>query len=154
MSRLQSILFIILIFIDQCFKYFVRSYIPYHNSINCISFGNILNIVNVRNSGMAFGILHNHYYVLLIIIFILLSIMIIYLYNFWYKLHNIIRIAFCFIVFGGISNLIDRLFYNSVLDFIDVGINFIRYPTFNIADIYICIGFLILFININKIKYS
>ncbi|MDR0915084.1 MAG: signal peptidase II [Endomicrobium sp.] len=151
MARLKSVLFTILIFIDQILKYLVVCYIPYCSYVNCISFNNLFNIVHVHNTGIAFGLFYKYESNLLIIIFILLLLMIIYLYNYWYKLHRMIRIAFCLIISGGISNLIDRLFHNYVIDFVDIGVNLIRYPTFNTADIYICIGFIILFININKI---
>jgi signal peptidase II len=153
MSKLQSIIFTILICIDQSLKYFVNYYIPYNNSINCIHISNLLNIIHMRNSGIAFGLFHKYTFVLLTIICILLLVMTIYLYKFWYKLQNIIRIALCFIISGGLSNLIDRLFYNSVIDFIDIGINMIRYPAFNTADMYIFIGLITLFININKVKH-
>jgi len=48
---------------------------------------------------------------------------------------------------GAIGNLIDRLIFGYVLDFIDVGIGSLRFWTFNIADAGISVGILILFVD-------
>ena len=57
------------------------------------------------------------------------------------------RTAYSLILAGGITNLIDRLFRGFVIDYIDVNELF-YYPVFNIADICIIIGILILVITI------
>ncbi len=41
---------------------------------------------------------------------------------------------------GALGNLIDRIIYGKVIDFIDVGASGLRWPTFNVADISICLG--------------
>jgi signal peptidase II len=48
---------------------------------------------------------------------------------------------------GAIGNLIDRLLFGYVLDFIDVGVGSLRFWTFNIADAGISFGILILLID-------
>ena len=47
---------------------------------------------------------------------------------------------------GALGNLLDRFMYGSVVDFIDVGIGGSRWPTFNLADIAITVGGVILVI--------
>ena len=48
---------------------------------------------------------------------------------------------------GGIfGNLIDRLFYGYVIDFLSFDIFGYKFPVFNIADIFICLGVFIIFI--------
>jgi len=47
---------------------------------------------------------------------------------------------------GALGNFLDRLFYGSVVDFIDVGIGLRRWPVFNVADIAITVGGLIVFL--------
>ena len=55
------------------------------------------------------------------------------------------------ILAGGIGNLIDRIFRGYVIDFIDI--NLFNFPNFNIADMSIVIGVIIIFIMIiNSIK--
>lgn len=59
-----------------------------------------------------------------------------------------------FVVGGAISNIIDRMQYNFVIDFIDMHIGVWHWPTFNIADIFIVIGVLgLLFKELRK-KYD
>jgi len=55
---------------------------------------------------------------------------------------SIINFAISMIIGGGISNLIDRIFRGSVIDYIDINY-WIKYPVFNIADIFIVIGVII-----------
>lgn len=55
-------------------------------------------------------------------------------------------IGLSLIVAGGVGNLIDRIIRGFVVDFIDFS-QLIRYPIFNIADIYIVIGCIVIGIN-------
>ncbi|MDR0890908.1 MAG: signal peptidase II [Endomicrobium sp.] len=137
---------LILILIDQIIKYFVICYIPYSMSINCIYNLNLLNFIHARNSGLAFGILKQYNNKLVLISFIGISLIIIlgYFFKFWSKLQTMNKLSLCMIISGGTSNLIDRFIYNAVIDFIDFGVNKTRYPVFNIADIYLCIGFILI----------
>jgi len=83
--------------------------------------------------------------------FFWLIICIFLVYNFMKSQNYNERIAFAFILSGAFSNLVDRLTRGCVIDFIDFKI----WPVFNLADIYITIGVLLLFINIlinNKSK--
>ena len=57
-------------------------------------------------------------------------------------------IAFSFIIGGGLSNIIDRFLYGSVVDFMNMGIGSLRTGIFNIADVSIIVG-IILYIVIN-----
>ena len=57
-------------------------------------------------------------------------------------------LSYSFILGGTIGNGIDRIFKGYVIDFINL--NFINFPVFNIADISINIGFIILLYNIFK----
>lgn len=49
-------------------------------------------------------------------------------------------LALSLIIGGSIGNLYDRLFLGYVIDFIDMGIHHWRWPTFNVADAFICLG--------------
>jgi signal peptidase II len=50
------------------------------------------------------------------------------------------RTALGLILGGAIGNLYDRIVYGSVIDWIDVGVGFHRWPTFNVADIGVSVG--------------
>ncbi len=54
------------------------------------------------------------------------------------------KVALILILAGGFSNMLDRVFYGCVRDFIDLKI----WPVFNLADIYITIGVLFLILNV------
>ena len=60
---------------------------------------------------------------------------------------NDIRAYFLIMVFGGsMGNLFDRLYYSAVPDFIDISINNFHWFIFNVADIFISIGVVLLII--------
>jgi signal peptidase II len=59
------------------------------------------------------------------------------------KTDNLTTITLCFVLAGGIGNLLDRVFRGFVIDYIDITLLFPS-PIFNLADIYIVCGWLIL----------
>ena len=63
-------------------------------------------------------------------------------------------IAFSFVIGGALGNLNDRIIYGYVIDFIEVYYNTFYWPIFNIADVAISIGVILLLCNIifNKKK--
>ena len=56
-------------------------------------------------------------------------------------------LGFCFVIGGGIGNLYDRFLYGSVTDFLNLGIGDIRTGIFNMGDVSIIMGFLLLALN-------
>jgi signal peptidase II len=55
-----------------------------------------------------------------------------------------LRIALALILGGAVGNLIDRLLYGKVVDFLEVGYKDLRWPIFNVADSAVTIGMIIL----------
>jgi len=107
---------------------------------------NYCNVYVTFNRGIAWGIgsnLHDWYTTILyIFIGCLLAYFIFYLKS---VLHNrILVIASMFILSGGISNFIDRIWYGAVIDFIQLHYAEWYFPVFNVADISITIGALFL----------
>lgn len=95
----------------------------------------------VKNEGAAFSILTSKR--LLLILLSLIAVIFIYYYIKKYKKNSI---GYSLLLGGIIGNLIDRLFFGFVIDFIGVIIFNYHFPIFNFADIFIVIGaFLILF---------
>ena len=89
----------------------------------------LLSFTYVTNTGAGFSILQNMNLMLIIISIIVLGLLI-------YFNNKIPRISLMLIVSGIVGNLIDRIFYGSVIDFI----NFRFWPIFNVADSLIFIG--------------
>jgi len=101
----------------------------------------------VKNYGAAFNILSGSR-IFLSLISIIFSILLIYLILRKNKLNLFDLYSYSFILGGTIGNGIDRIFRGFVVDFINL--NIINFPVFNIADISINIGFIILLYNIFK----
>ena len=106
-----------------------------------------LNINLIWNEGIAFGLFsfsEKTYYNILTILIIAVTLVI-----FWMilKSKRLERLAFMMIFSGSLGNIFDRLFYSAVPDFIDFHIKTFHWFIFNVADIFITIGVIILIYN-------
>jgi len=101
----------------------------------------------VKNYGAAFNIFSGSR-IFLSLISIIFSILLIYLIFGKTSLNFLDLYSYSFILGGTIGNGIDRVYKGFVVDFINL--NIINFPVFNIADISINIGFIILLYNIFK----
>ena len=122
-------------------KYIVVSNLNVLDSVNIIP--NFLNITYVTNSGGAFSILSGSRY-----FFIILGIIaIIYLIKYIMSDSNITKvdlIAYSLVISGIIGNLIDRIIYGYVIDYIHFYISSYSFAIFNFADMCIVIGAIII----------
>ena len=100
----------------------------------------------VFNEGVAFSIPIRGFVSIVITSMIIIGI--VFYYKKYIKSSLFSDVVFAMIIGGALGNLVDRLFYGSVIDYIKV----FSYPTFNIADIAIVVGFLILVIFFDRIK--
>jgi signal peptidase II len=108
------------------------------------------NLVLVFNKGIAFGIFnHGSFLKFMPLVLLFLTIIIVcgVVYLFWKENNNII--TFSLLITGGLGNILDRLTFGAVVDFLDFYIGKYHWPAFNIADSCICIG-IILFLFFNK----
>lgn len=111
---------------------------------------NFFSFSYLENRGAAFGIFQNKLFMLSAITIFILVILVVYLVR--YKpTSKLLRIAMALIISGAIGNLIDRIHYKYVVDFILLHYKDIYYyPTFNVADICVVIGTGLLVISILK----
>ena len=103
-----------------------------------------LNIQLFWNEGIAFGLFslkQGKLYNFLTIIIMILIILILYLA---FESNGIKKYSLLLIFGGAIGNLYDRIFYNAVPDFIDFHIENFHWLTFNLADIFISIGIIMM----------
>lgn len=143
--------------LDQITKIMVKSYMNLRESIPII--GNALRLTYIENDGMAFGIAINNKF-LFNSFSILAAFMILYYLIRLRHNHFMPKFALAAIFGGAIGNLIDRLIYGRVVDFLDANIPdipsfnlyffttpaFNRWPIFNVADIAVSVGmFLLIF---------
>ena len=100
-------------------------------------------IVHWHNSGSAFGFFQNGNSVIMVLA-VIASLFIVYYFPQLDKSEWPIRVAMIFQLAGAVGNLIDRIQYNYVIDFISVG----KFPVFNIADSSISVGVAILILGV------
>lgn len=93
------------------------------------------------NDGMAFGMLPNQKWLLILLCLLILAVIGFVIYK--TKPEKMLeKISYGMIIGGAIGNLFDRIMHGFVIDFIDVRI--IDYPIFNVADCFVVIGAVIL----------
>lgn len=105
-------------------------------------------ITKVYNYGASWSVLAGHRILLILVTLVILGIILYYQRKFKLNTRNII--AFGLLYAGIIGNLIDRIVYGYVIDFLDFNIFGYDYPVFNFADICIVSGILFLIIAIYK----
>ena len=143
-TRLYFILISILIILsDQLFKYIIEI-----DNFKLLDKELIIfTIVKVKNYGAAFNIFDGNRVFLSFTSFVF-SILLIYLLIRKNETKNIDLYSYSFLLGGTIGNGIDRILKGYVIDFINL--NFINFPVFNIADISINIGFILILYSLVK----
>lgn len=148
-KRLSIILFPALIVIDQLSKYIIRLRQPAEGGFY------------ICNSGIAFGLSLVSTLSLLFCFFIFLLLLNLkfkifnlkLILNFKFQISNYSKVTIVnaiLIISGGLSNVVDRIVFGCVTDFIDLKI----WPVFNLADVYITIGSIMLIISLCLPKSS
>ncbi|MBD3180025.1 MAG: signal peptidase II [Candidatus Latescibacteria bacterium] len=105
--------------------------------------GSILRIKLSYNPGAILGFLSESRPVLLAMTFISIAALIFFSYRMRYA-PVLKRVSLGLILGGAFGNLVDRVASGSVVDFIDMGIGSYRWPTYNVADIAVTVGAVIL----------
>jgi len=130
---------------DQLTKVIVDSTIPLNHSIPIIE--NLFNLTYVRNTGAAFGILagsHAAFRLPFLVMFSLLAIgFIVMMLRRLPDRETGLITALAFILGGAVGNLIDRIAYGEVIDFLDFYWSRFHWPAFNLADSFITVGVMI-----------
>lgn len=136
---IYTILIIIGIILDRISK----SYAISHFIENPV-YGKLINLIYVENKGAAFGILQNKR-----LFFIILTLVVV-IYLLYYFIRNmksnpkLLNLSLSLIVSGALGNFYDRLFHGFVVDFIEF--SFFSFPVFNVADILVTVGSVLLII--------
>jgi signal peptidase II len=139
MNRKALILLVlaVIISLDQLTKYLADTLIQPSSPVEILP---VLHLVNVRNIGAAFGLFKG----LGNIFFIALSFAAIAVISFLLIREKDGSLSLSLILAGAAGNLIDRLVYGYVRDFIDFSIGTYHWPAFNVADSALTIGITIL----------
>ena len=129
--------------LDQLSKQLVVAHMAEGSSIPLIP--EVLNLTYIRNEGAAFGMLSDHRWVFMIVSTVAIIALIVYLWKFRPE-SKLACTALSLIIGGGIGNMIDRVYLNYVIDFIDFCAFDFWIWIFNIADACVCVGGGILFV--------
>lgn len=131
----------VIVALDQLTKYWVSVRLPFgsYGSAGRTIIPGFFNLVHVGNTGAAWSMFTGRSTVLALLAgATLLAI------HFWRRQLGLrqpaAQLAFGLLCGGIVGNLVDRLAYGHVIDFIDLHFGTYVYPTFNVADSAICIG--------------
>ncbi|MDD7545039.1 signal peptidase II, partial [Actinobacillus porcinus] len=126
--------------LDLLTKYIVTQNFELYESVNILP---IFNLTYARNTGAAFSFLANHdgwqtYF--FIVLAIVISAVLVYFLKKNSANQKLQNSAYALIIGGALANMVDRAYNGFVVDFLDFYWQNWHYPTFNVADIAICIG--------------
>ncbi len=131
----------------------------YNNIFLPVKVSFFLNIVKVWNSGIVWGFGNkNENFSRLLFLLNLFLLVLLFLYVFYFnkrerKFKKKQLVFLGFILGGGLGNLVDRILWGKVLDFLDFHYKNLHWPAFNLADAFITTGiFGLLFINLFSYK--
>ena len=134
---------IVIVTLDQWSKWAIKTSFQLYESKPVIQ--DIFHFTYVTNDGMAFGLSFPGGKHILLVMTILLTGFIV---GFLWKEkdgHPLVKYGLALILSGAIGNLVDRLFYGKVVDFLDVMVGNFHWYIFNVADSAVTIG-MVLFI--------
>ncbi|MFO7878223.1 MAG: signal peptidase II [Desulfovermiculus sp.] len=141
-----------IILADQVTKALVRAYLPFMGVQSIVP--GFMNLVHVQNRGAAFGFLSQNQGLWQPLFFIVITIAAIaIIFSLMYSGHRrdkIFQFSLGAILGGAIGNLIDRVLYGQVTDFIDLYIGHLHWPAFNVSDMAITTGALLLLIAVYR----
>lgn len=125
--------------LDWGSKWLVQAHITQITEVIPIIPG-FFNLRHDRNTGAAFGVLAGHR--ILLILITIAALAFIFAYYLRFRESRWMQVSLGFLLGGAIGNFIDRIRLGEVVDFLQFGIasQGLFWPTFNIADISVCIG--------------
>jgi signal peptidase II len=130
---------------DQITKALVIKYLPLHKNISIIA--GLFDITHILNPGGAFGLMADMSAVVRTVVFLFISSLAVGLILYFYiktpREFIFLSCAFALIFGGAIGNLIDRVRFGAVVDYLDFYIGKYHWPAFNIADSAITVGMFI-----------
>ena len=139
---------VVVLIVDQCTKLLADAMLAMHQSVELLPF---LALRKAYNTGAAFSFLGDasgwqRWF------FIILALVVIVILLAWLRRlppgDTRVRLALVLILGGAVGNVVDRIVYGHVIDFIDVFYGSWHWPTFNVADSAIFIGACLLLLDV------
>tara|TARA_B100000963_G_scaffold171378_1_gene149064 strand:+ start:207 stop:698 length:492 start_codon:yes stop_codon:yes gene_type:complete len=113
-------------------------------SNNSVYLNDFINFDLIWNIGIGFGFLSTSSTLVYNLVTTLICLVIIFIICIFITSKKLDKFIYSIVIGGALGNLYDRFVYNAVPDFIDIHYNNFHWFTFNVADIFITIGILIL----------
>lgn len=127
---------LVILICDRVAKWTVSSGMYEGESFDAVE--GFLSFTYVKNDGIAFGMLGGRSGILVAGTAAVLILLLVFLFSgYGKKTDRLFRWGLTSVIGGGLGNLIDRIVYGYVIDFIDFKI---WRPVFNIADVFVCVG--------------
>jgi signal peptidase II len=132
----------LILFSDQWTKYVVQQRLALYQRVEVIQ--GFFDLIHVRNPGGAFGIFGGEKGGLGSLLFVVVSLVaigsILFLFVKTREDEKTLSLSFSLVLSGALGNLVDRLRFGEVVDFLDFYLYSYHWPAFNVADSAICIG--------------
>ncbi len=135
----------LVVILDQASKRIVWEIFKYQGGADIID--GFLRITLSKNKGAIFGIFFGWKHFLIVVTIVSILVLIFFAYRMRFAPASK-RVYLGLILGGAFGNLIDRLAAGEVLDFLDMGIGSYRWPTYNVADIAVTVGALMLILGL------
>ncbi len=145
-NRLMGFIFIaVTLILDQATKFYMISDIM--NPPQLIQVTSFFNFTLAWNTGVSFSLFDSYgdvgTYVLLVVSGIISFVFFVWL---WRSKNHWLSAGIGMVIGGALGNIIDRIRYGAVMDFIDFHYELYHWPAFNLADTFICVGVVFIFI--------
>lgn len=128
---------LVVLVLDQLSKFLVRGALYYGESVPVLD--GFFNLVYVRNTGAAWGMFGDRTHLLILLALVIAVLVVVFRKQMFGMLKG--RDWIMGLLIGGIlGNLIDRIRFGWVTDFLDFHIGSHHFPSFNVADSAICIA--------------
>ncbi|MBE6763601.1 MAG: signal peptidase II [Ruminococcaceae bacterium] len=131
-----------LVAIDQLTKWLAVLFLENSDPVTLIE--GVFSLTYTENFGAAWSMFEGQQWLLIGVTSVMLLGMLAVLLSGRFRLHRMATVGGILVVAGGIGNLIDRVFRGSVVDFLQT--DFMDFPIFNVADCFVVIGAILLFI--------
>ena len=132
----------LIVIVDQITKAAVMQGLALYRSVPVVP--GFFSITHIHNPGGAFGFLAGQHSELRTVVFLLISSLALGLVFYFYQRtppsHAVLAWGFALIFGGAIGNLIDRIRFGEVIDFLDFYAGGVHWPAFNVADSAISVG--------------
>ncbi len=126
---------------DQVSKYIVVSYMEMFSEKPFIPY--LMSFYRTENRGAAFSMLEDNRWVFMLVSSVAIIAISIVLYYFRGR-HPLLTVSLSMVLGGGIGNMIDRVCYGAVVDFLRF--DFVDFAIFNVADSFITVGTVLMFV--------